>query len=187
MRTHEVLNQAPPLVEYDVFATDRALGEAVRREGAEWATDRLHAVGKLAGGEAIAWGVHANKHTPELRAFDRCGHRVDEVEYHPSWHLLMRAGVEHGLHASPWREAKKGAHVARAAAFYVLTQAEAGFGCPISMTYSAVPALRSTPALAAIWEPRLTSLQYDPRNRPAADKQGALCGMAMTEKQGGSD
>ncbi len=186
-RTHEVLNQPPPLVDYDVFAADRALGDAVRREGAAWALERLHAVGQLAGGEAIAWGVQANKYTPELRAFDRYGHRVDEVEYHPAWHLLMRAGVGEGLHASPWRDPKPGAHVARAAGFYVLAQAEAGFGCPISMTYSAVPALRSTPALAALWEPRFTSLQYDPRNRPAAEKHGALCGMAMTEKQGGSD
>jgi putative acyl-CoA dehydrogenase len=186
-RTHEVLNQATALVDYDVFAGDRALVDAVRREGAEWAMDSLHTVGRLAGGEAIAWGVQANETPPKLRAFDRYGHRVDEVEYHPSWHLLMRAGVEHGLHASPWRNGKAGAHVARAAAFFVLTQAEAGFGCPISMTYSAVPALRSTPSLAKTWEPRLTSLHYDPRNRPAADKQGALCGMAMTEKQGGSD
>ncbi len=186
-RTHEVLNQPPPLVDYDVFAADRALVDAVRREGAEWALDRLHGVGRIAGGEAIVWGVQANKHVPELRAFDRYGHRVDEVEYHPAWHMLMRTGVEHGLHASPWREPKPGAHVARAAAFYVLAQAEAGFGCPISMTYSGVPALRATPALAKVWEPRLTSLQYDPRNRPAADKHGALCGMAMTEKQGGSD
>jgi putative acyl-CoA dehydrogenase len=186
-RTHEVLNQPPPLVDYDVFASDRALGDAVRREGAGWAEERLHAVGRIAGGEAIAWGVQANKYVPELRAFDRYGHRVDEVEYHPSWHLLMRAGVEHGLHASPWRDARPGAHVARAAAFFVLAQAEAGFGCPISMTYSAVPALRATPALSQLWEPRLTSLRYDPRNRPAAEKHGALCGMAMTEKQGGSD
>jgi putative acyl-CoA dehydrogenase len=187
MRTHDVLNQPPPLADYDVFAADRALGEAVRREGAEWALDRLHAVGRLAGGEAIAWGVQANRSLPELRAFDRYGHRIDEVEYHPTWHALIRAGVEHGLHASPWREPRRGAHVARAAAFFVMTQAEAGFGCPISMTYSAVPALRATPELAALWEPRLTSLAYDPRNRPAAEKHGALCGMAMTEKQGGSD
>jgi len=155
-RTHEVLNQSTPLCDYDVFAGDRALVDAVRREGAEWAMDRLHTVGRLAGGEAIAWGVQANENAPKLRAFDRFGHRVDEVEFHPSWHLLMRAGVEHGLHASPWRDGQAGAHVARAAAFFVLTQAEAGFGCPISMTYSAVPALRSTPSLAKEWEPRLT-------------------------------
>src|SRR5262249_24654268 len=123
----------------------------------------------------------------ELRVFDRFGHRIDEVEYHPAWHALMRVAVEHGLHAAPWREPGAGAHAARAAAVFVLTQAEAGFACPISMTYSAVPALRAAPALAREWEPRLTSLHYDPRNRPAADKEGALCGMAMTEKQGGSD
>ncbi|MDB4970369.1 MAG: acyl-CoA dehydrogenase [Myxococcales bacterium] len=187
MRTHDVLNQPPPLLDYDLFAGDRALGDAVRREGAEWALEKLHKVGKLAGGEAIAWGAQANKHLPELRAFDRYGHRIDEVEFHPAWHALMRLGVENGLHSSPWRDPKPGAHVARAAAFYLLTQAEAGFGCPISMTYSAVPALRSTPELAKVWEPRLTSLHYDPRNRPADAKEGALCGMAMTEKQGGSD
>jgi len=186
-RTHEVLNQPPPLADFDLFASDRALVDAVRREGAEWAIDRLHTVGRIAGGEAIVWGTQANKHTPELRAFDRYGHRVDEVEYHPAWHMLMRTAVEHGLHASPWREPKPGAHVARAAAFFTLAQTDAGFGCPISMTYSGVPALRATPALARRWEPQLTSLHYDPRNRPATDKKGALCGMAMTEKQGGSD
>ncbi len=187
MRTHEVLNQSTPLVDYDAFGGDRALGEAVTREGAAWAVERLHAVGKIAGGEAIAWGVQANKFTPELRVFDRFGHRVDEIDYHPAWHQLMRVGVEHGLHAGPWREPRAGAHVARAAAFFMMAQAEAGFGCPISMTYSAVPALRANPSLQKTWEPRLTSLQYDPRNRPASDKSGALCGMAMTEKQGGSD
>jgi putative acyl-CoA dehydrogenase len=186
-RTHEVLNQPPPLVDYDVFGTDQALGEAVAREEAGWASERLHALGRLAGGEALAWGVQANRHPPELRAFDRFGHRVDEVEYHPAWHLLMGAAVEHGLHASPWLEPRPGAHVARAAGFFVLTQAEAGFGCPISMTYSAVPALRANPSLAREWEPRLASRQYDPRNKPAALKRGALAGMAMTEKQGGSD
>jgi putative acyl-CoA dehydrogenase len=186
-RTHEVLNQPPPLIDYDVFAADVALGEAVRRERAEWAVDRLHALGRIAGGEALAWGVQANRHPPELHAFDRYGHRVDEVEYHPAWHQLMGVAVEHGLHASPWLEPRPGAHVARAAGFFVLTQAEAGFGCPISMTYSAVPALRTTPSLAQLWEPRLSSLRYDPRNKPVEHKKGALAGMAMTEKQGGSD
>jgi putative acyl-CoA dehydrogenase len=186
-RTHDVLNQPPPLIDYDVFAADAVLGEAVTREGADWALDRLHALGRLAGGEAIAWGVQANESVPRLKAFDRYGHRVDEIEYHPAWHQLMRVGVEHGLHALPWREPRRGAHVARAAGFFVMAQAEAGFGCPISMTYSAVPALRATPELARVWEPRLTSLRYDPRNRPASDKEGAICGMAMTEKQGGSD
>jgi putative acyl-CoA dehydrogenase len=186
-RTHEVLNQPPPLIDYDVYGTDLALREAVTRHGAGWAEDRLHAIGKLAGGEALAWGVQANRHAPELHAFDRFGHRVDEVEFHPAWHQLLAAAVGHGLHASPWREPRQGAHVARAAGFFVLAQAEAGHGCPVSMTYAALPVLRTTPALAAEWEPRLTSLQYDGRNKPAAHKQGALAGMAMTEKQGGSD
>src|ERR1700761_9338480 len=148
MRTHDVVNQATPLVDYDVFGSDQALGEAVEREGAGWARERLHAVGTLAGGDAIEWGRQANKFTPELKAFDRFGHRVDEIEYHGAWHALMKAGVEAGLHASPWREPRVGAHVARAAGFMLLTQAEAGFGCPISMTYPAVPALRATPERA---------------------------------------
>jgi putative acyl-CoA dehydrogenase len=185
--THEVLNQPPPLADYDAFATDRIAVAAARREGAEWALERLHAVGKIAGGEAIAWGVQANKHPPELRPFDRYGHRIDEVEFHPAWHALMRVGVEHGLHALPWREPRPGAHVARALAFYLMAQAEAGFGCPISMTYSCVPALRHHAELAREWEPRFTSLKYDGRLVPAPQKPGALCGMAMTEKQGGSD
>jgi putative acyl-CoA dehydrogenase len=185
--THEVLNQPPALGEFDAFATDRALVAAARREGAEWAFDRLHAIGQLAGGEAVQWGVQANKYTPELRSFDRYGHRVDEIDFHPAWHSLMRSGVENGLHAAPWREAKKGAHVARAVGFFLLAQAEAGFGCPISMTYSCIPVIRHHPELAKEWEPRLTSLSYDPRTLPAEDKRGALCGMAMTEKQGGSD
>jgi putative acyl-CoA dehydrogenase len=188
MPTHDVLNQSIPLADYDVFAADRALVEAVEREGAGWARERLGTVGKLAGSSAaLDWGDKANKYPPVLRTHDRFGHRVDEVEFHPAWHELMRAAVKHELHALPWREPRPGAHVARAALFLVLTQAEAGFGCPISMTYSAVPALRAQPELAREWEPRFLSTEYDPRARPAADKAGSLCGMAMTEKQGGSD
>src|SRR5438132_13893940 len=187
MPTHEVLNQPPPLEGYNLFATDRALAEGVRREGAGWADERLLRLGQLAGGEALAWGVEANANPPVLRTHDRYGHRIDEVEFHPAWHALLRLAVGHELHALPWRDPRPGAHVARAALFMTLTQAEAGFGCPISMTYSAVPALRAQPELAREWEPRFLSTEYDPRMRPAADKAGALCGMAMTEKQGGSD
>jgi putative acyl-CoA dehydrogenase len=187
MATHEVQNQPPPLEGYDVFGSDRALVEAVRREGASWIEERAHALGTIAGGEAIAWGRLANANPPILRTHDRYGHRIDEVEFHPAWHDLMRTSVENGLHALPWREPRSGAHVARAALFFVFSQAEAGHGCPISMTYSGVPALRVQPELAAEWEPRLTSTEYDPRMRPATEKRGALCGMAMTEKQGGSD
>jgi putative acyl-CoA dehydrogenase len=185
--THEVLNQPPPLEGYDLFATDRVLAEGVEREGAGWAHDRLATLGSLVGGAPLEWGRLANANPPVLRTHDRFGHRIDEVEFHPAWHDLMRTSVAHGLHALPWREPRPGAHVARAGLFFVMSQVEAGHGCPISMTYSGVPALRAEPALAAEWEPRLTSLDYDPGLRPASEKRGALCGMAMTEKQGGSD
>ncbi|HJQ84454.1 MAG TPA: isovaleryl-CoA dehydrogenase [Candidatus Binatia bacterium] len=187
MPTHDVLNQPPPLEGYDVYAGDAALQEGIHREGAGWAEDRLRRLGTLAGGEALRWGVEANAHPPVLRTHDRYGHRIDEVEFHPAWHALMRVAVEHELHALPWRDPRPGAHVARAALFFVMGQVEAGHGCPISMTYSGVPALRVQPELAAEWEPRLTSTEYDPRMVPAAGKRGALCGMGMTEKQGGSD
>jgi putative acyl-CoA dehydrogenase len=185
--THEVLNQPPPLEGYDVFATDRVLGEALEREGGGWARDRLHALGMEAGGEAMTWGRLANANPPVLRTHDRFGRRIDEVEFHPAWHELLRLAVHHELHGLPWREPRPGAHVARAALFYLLAQAEAGHGCPISMTYSAVPALRAQPDLAAEWEPRIVSDRYDARVRPASEKAGVLVGMAMTEKQGGSD
>jgi putative acyl-CoA dehydrogenase len=186
--THTVFNQAPPLEDYNVAASDRALMEALRREGAGWAEERVVAFGALAGrAGTIAWGFQANENRPVLHTHDRTGRRIDEVEFHPSWHALLALGVEHGLHALPWREARPGAHVARAALFLSLAQAEAGVGCPLSMTYSAVPALRLQPELAAVWEPRITAFSYDPRLIPAEEKTGALCGMAMTEKQGGSD
>jgi putative acyl-CoA dehydrogenase len=180
-------NQAPPLEPYNVFDTDRVLVEGLEREGGGWALDRARALGHLAGGDAMAWGVEANRFPPVLRTHDRFGRRVDEVEFHPSWHALMRTAVEHGLHALPWREARPGAHVARCVLYMTLTQAEAGHGCPITMTFAAVPALRAQPDLAAEWEPRLTAVAYDPRLVPPAGKRGALAGMAMTEKQGGSD
>jgi putative acyl-CoA dehydrogenase len=188
MSRHEVLNQPPPLEDYDVFAADAALTEGVLREGAEWARPALHDLGRLAGSPpALAWGTAANANPPVLRTHDRYGHRIDEVDYHPAYHDLMRVAVERGLHTGPWRDPRPGAHVARAAGFFVWTQVEAGHGCPISMTYSAVPALRQEPAVASEWEHRLLADTYDPRSAPAAAKRGALAGMAMTEKQGGSD
>jgi putative acyl-CoA dehydrogenase len=188
MATHTVLNQPPPFGGVNLFAADRALGEALRREGAAWAEDRARAFGEIVGRpDTIAWGFQANEHPPVLCTHDRAGHRIDEVEFHPAWHELMRLGVGHGLHALPWKEPRPGAHVARAALFRLLAEVEAGAGCPLSMTYSAVPALRQEPGLAALWEPRVTSLAYDPRLVPSGEKAGALCGMAMTEKQGGSD
>jgi putative acyl-CoA dehydrogenase len=186
--THEVTNQPPPLEGYDVFAGDVALMEAVEREGAGWAVDDLHALGRLAGSpEAIEWGFDANRHPPELRTHDRYGHRIDEVTYHPAYHELMQVAVSHGLHGAPWAVDQAGAHVARAAGFVVWSQVDAGHGCPISMTYSIVPALRAQADLAAEWEPRLVARAYDPRNVAAREKPGVLAGMAMTEKQGGSD
>jgi putative acyl-CoA dehydrogenase len=186
--THEVFNQAVPLENYNVIGADRPLVEALRREGAEWAEDRALEMGEIAGrAQTIRWGFEANENEPVLRTHDRFGNRIDEVEFHPAWHELMRIGIGHGLHALPWREPQPGAHVARAAVFMALSQVEAGVGCPISMTYSAIPALRAQPELAEEWEQRFLSLSYDERLVPALDKTGALCGMAMTEKQGGSD
>ncbi len=185
--THEVANQASALEGYNSFESDRVLVESLRREGGDWAADRVSEAGAFAGSaQAIRWGFEANENPPRLRTHDRFGNRIDEVDFHPSWHALLGAGVGFGSHALPWREPQPGAHVARAAMF-VASQAEAGVGCPLSMTYSAIPALRKQPEIAAEWEPRFTSLHYDGELRPAAEKPGALCGMGMTEKQGGSD
>ncbi|HEX2128026.1 MAG TPA: acyl-CoA dehydrogenase family protein [Solirubrobacterales bacterium] len=186
--THEVTNQATPLENYNAFEADRVMVEAVRREGAEWAEDRAREAGAFGGSaRAIRWGVEANENPPRLKTHDRFGHRIDEVEFHPAWHELMAEGVRLGVHALPWREPQPGAHVARAAMFIGFGHAEAGVGCPLSMTYSVIPALRKQPELAEEWEPRFLSLNYDGQLRPAPDKPGALCGMGMTEKQGGSD
>jgi putative acyl-CoA dehydrogenase len=186
--THEVTNQPPPLVDYNVYETDTVLVEATRREGADWAEERIAAVGAVAGSERIqALGAQANENPPKLRTHDRYGHRVDTVDFHPAWHELLGLAVEHELHSLPWKQPGVGAHVARASAFICMSQAEAGIGCPISMTYSVIPALRVQPELAAEWEPRMLSNKYDPANAPAGEKRGALAGMGMTEKQGGSD
>jgi putative acyl-CoA dehydrogenase len=182
-----VLNQVPPLEGRNLFDDHAALVEGLEREGGGWGAERVRRAGAFWGGEPMAWGAQANEHPPVLHTHDRHGHRRDEVEFHPAWHALMRAGVEHELHALPWRERRPGAHVVRAATYVCSAQAEAGFGCPITMTFAAVPALRAQPDLAEAWVPRLTATTYDPELRPATDKPSALCGMAMTEKQGGSD
>jgi putative acyl-CoA dehydrogenase len=186
--THEVLNQPPPLEGYDLFREDRVLTEALAREGASWAEEHVGAFGRLVGRpETIRLGFLANEHPPRLRTHDRYGNRIDDVEFHPAWHELMRLAIGNGVAALPWREPRPGAHVARSSLLYLLSQIEAGVLCPMSMTYAAVPALRAAPAIADEWVPRLTSLEYDPRAVPASGKPGAVCGMAMTEKQGGSD
>ena len=180
-------NQPPPLEDYDLFSQNRPLVDALEREGAgEW-MEECAAFGRLCGGEPLELGRLANENPPVLRAFDRFGERIDEVEFHPSWHELLRIGVEHGLHAAPWAESRRGAHAARAARFIALSQAEAGVGCPLSMTYSVIPALRADDGLAAEWEPRLAARAYEPGLRPPSEKAGVLAGMALTERQGGSD
>ncbi|OLR93196.1 acyl-CoA dehydrogenase family protein [Actinokineospora bangkokensis] len=185
--THEVVNQPPPLAPYDA-ADNPALLDGLRREGAGWAEDDLHRLGALAGApEAQEWAEQANVNDPVLRTHDRYGHRVDEVEFHPAWHNLMRVAVAEGTFGSAWADERPGAHVVRYAALQVWGHTEAGHGCPAAMTYAAVPALRHSPDLAAVYEPGLTSRVYDPGLRTPAGKRGLLAGMGMTEKQGGSD
>jgi len=185
--THEVINQPPPHFPYDA-AADAALLEGLRREGAGWAQDDVRRLGRLAGSEqAQQWAEQAERHEPELHTHDRYGNRVDEVEFHPAWHNLMRVSVAEGNAAAPWADPRAGAHVARTAGFLVWGHTDAGHGCPISMTYAVVPALRHQPELAAVYEPLLTSRVYDPGLRVPTTKRGLLAGMGMTEKQGGSD
>ncbi|MEW1645358.1 DNA alkylation response protein [Streptomyces sp. NPDC091219] len=185
--THDVTNQPPPLTPYD-SSEDTALLEGLRREGAGWAEEDVRRLGRAAGSaEAQEWGDRANRHEPELRTHDRYGNRIDEVEFHPSWHRLMGVAVTEGLAGAPWADERPGAHVARTAKGLVWGHTEAGHGCPTSMTYAAVPALRATPELASVYEPLLTSRVYDPVLRVPTEKRGLLAGMGMTEKQGGSD
>ncbi|PVG82079.1 DNA alkylation response protein [Nocardioides gansuensis] len=184
-------NQAPPLVGHNVVTSDRALVDAVTRHGGAEVVESLVGLGAAAGtAEAREHGMLANRHHPELTPYDRWGNRVDEVSFHPSWHWLMERAIGHGLAATPWTRAEEGdahAHLRRAAGFFAWSQTEPGHGCPVSMTYAAVPALRADDALAKEWTPLLASTTYDPGLRPHAEKRGALAGMGMTEKQGGSD
>jgi len=186
--THQVENQPTPLAPYDAWSSDLALREAVAREGGGWAEAHLAAYGMLAGGELMQLGEEANRQRPRLQAYDAYGRRIDEVIFHPAYHRLMSLATRHGVHSFGWRHAERpGAHVARAALVYLHAQAEAGTECPLTMTCAAVPALRHAPALAEVWLPRITALDYDPRGIPAADKSACTMGMGMTEKQGGSD
>ncbi len=185
--THEVFNQAPPLTGFST-ADDPALLEALRRDGAGWGEEEVRALGARAGSEEVReWARLAEAYPPVLRTHDRYGHRVDEVDFHPAWHHLMAEAVGSGQHAAPWAEARPGGHLVRAAKFYAWAQAEPGHGCPVSMTYAAVPALRAQPELAAAYEPLLASRTYDFGLRPPLGKRGLIAGMSMTEKQGGSD
>ncbi|PLW66524.1 DNA alkylation response protein [Streptomyces sp. SCUT-3] len=187
--THTVTNQPPPLADYDVHAADAALREGVERHASPANLEEIRAelgeLGRAAGSrQAQEWGEQANANPPVLRTHDRYGHRIDEVDFHPSWHRLMEHARAAGL-TDAWGRAD--GHLRRAAGFVVWSQVEAGHGCPVSMTHAAVPALRADPSLAAVWEPLLTSRAYDPVLAPPAGKAGVVFGMGMTEKQGGSD
>ncbi|WP_136611951.1 acyl-CoA dehydrogenase family protein [Sinomonas albida] len=181
-------NQPPPRVGVDEFSTNAALVDGVRRYGAGWAAGALATAGRLVGSAEFQENARlANLHPPVLHALDRYGERLDEVEYHPAYHRVLGDAVAHGAHTSAWADPRAGAHVARAAAFMLFAQVEPGHACPVSMTHAAVPALASEPGLADVWLPRLYGTGYEPRLIPAAQKPGALVGMAMTERQGGSD
>jgi putative acyl-CoA dehydrogenase len=186
--THQVTNQVPPLSGHDPIAGDTALAEACLRHADAATLDSLADLGRLAGSEqAQEWGRLANENPPRLRTHDRFGHRVDEVEFHPAWHDLMRTAVEHGLAGAPWTDPSPHAHVRRAVGYLGWTQVEMGHGCPVTMTYAAVPALRRTPELAARYEPGLTATAYQFGLTDPVGKRGLVAGMGMTEKQGGSD
>ena len=188
LATHEVTNQPPPSGDRDRLAEDLPLREALAREAPAWVAERLAPLGRAVGSEHIqALGEAANRHPPALRLFDRHGRRLDEVAYHPAYHELMALAMEGGWHAVAWQQEGRGGHQAHVAALYLLTQAEPGFCCPVTMTHAALPALRHAPGVAARWAPGLLAHHYDPRALPAGEKQGLTLGMAMTEKQGGSD
>lgn len=185
--THEVFNQVPSLDGANLYRLDLPLQEWSRRFGAGWAEQRLDTYGALAGGPLMAAGFLANEHKPQFKTHDRYGNRIDLVEFHPAYHELMRTAVEHGLPSLPWTEPRAGAHVARAGLTYLHSQAEAASGCPLTMTFAAVPALKLQPDIAEQWLPKILATEYDPRNVPMAQKAGVTIGMAMTEKQGGTD
>ena len=186
--THDVFNQAPPFGDVNLLRCDPALREGLVREGADWALERLDALGERLGrAEVLDLARLANSNGPRLVSFDRSGRRVDEVEFHPAWHELMALMIGAGAHSSPWVDPRPGAQVARAGAYLLFGQVENGAQCPVTMTYAAVPALRHAPGIAERWLPKILSNEYDPRSLPVERKRGALIGMGMTEKQGGTD
>lgn len=187
-QTHEVTNQPPPLEDYNLYAADTALQEAVVREGAGSAETDIARFGAECGlSDRIKLGFDANANKPQLQTHDRFGHRVDLIDYHPAYHQLMDIAITEGLHSSPWRKPGDGAQVARAAKYYLHTQVEAAHGCPVTMTFAAIPALRHQPELYQQFADKITAPYYDPDNIPHERKHGLTVGMAMTEKQGGSD
>ncbi len=187
--THEVINQSVPMPEIDGYTTDVPLSEAVSRYGGSWADDQLSSLGRVVvSDEGAQLSRDANRNEPELTLFDRFGHRIDEVRFHPAYHRLMSIGKEHGVHSLSWTHREKtGAFVARAALHYLYVQLEAGVACPMTMTHAVVPSLQHSPEVAEQWVPLALKNAYDPRLVPAHEKSGVTFGMAMTEKQGGSD
>ena len=186
--THDVLNQPPALADYDVYGSDPVLQSVVRTFDAEWAEQKLRDAGQVIGSAHVQeLARQANRQLPELRTHDRFGNRVDRIEFHPAWHELMTLAMGHETHALCWNDPRTGAQVARGALSYMWNQGENGICCPISMTYSAIPILRRDPARWAEWGKLLSSSRYDGRQMRATEKTGATVGMAMTEKQGGSD
>ncbi|MBN8756021.1 MULTISPECIES: isovaleryl-CoA dehydrogenase [Variovorax] len=186
--THEVFNQPTPLVDYNLFDTNRPLRDALKFNAPPLQTTQLHELGATLGSAGMqAHARLANIHTPELHTHDRFGRRIDEVEFHPSYHALMTAAVGAGLHGTPWTGTSASPHVLRAAGFMLFTELEPSILCPISMTYAVTPALRGNAGVYADWGPKLGSLWYDPALKCLGDKPGVTMGMGMTEKQGGSD
>ena len=187
LQTHEVSNQPPPFEDVNIYERDKALTSAIAANGDTAHAKALNAFGARCGSsEVIEWARQANKNAPQLITFDRYGHRLDEVEFHPAYHSLMKLGLEAGVAGGAWTANKSG-HVYHAGLLYLMGQADGGVCCPMSMTYASLPALREEPALAKEWEPRITANAYDQRFIPPTDKNAATIGMAMTEKQGGSD
>jgi putative acyl-CoA dehydrogenase len=188
LETHDVTNVPPPFAGRNLYATDTALQDAVRLYGGEWPGPALISLGAAAGSEEVLqWGEDANRYPPALVSFDRFGRRIDEVTFHPSYHRLMALAMDHRIHSIGWTEKRAGAHVAHAAMLALFTEAEAGTMCPISMTYASIAALRHQPDIAAVWEPKILRGVYDAPLMPIGEKRGLTLGMAMTEKQGGSD
>ena len=188
LKTHDVTNQPGEFAGRNLFTTDPAMTEAVHREGGAWLAAPLTELGAAVGSEhVLELGALANRHPPELVSFDRFGRRLDEARFHPAYHALMALAMDHGIHDIAWRAGRPGGHVAHAAMLAVFTQAEAGTMCPINMTYASIPALRSEPERAKPWIDTLVGGTYDAPLRPIAQKKGITLGMAMTEKQGGSD
>src|ERR1700759_5146337 len=188
LATHDVQNQPPEFAGRNLYATDPVLRAAARREGGEWIDAPALELGAQVGSESVLEaGEHANRHAPELGTVARYGRRIDEVRYPPAYHRLMTLGMEHRVHDIAWTCEREGGHVAHAVLLTLLSQADCGVGCPLTMTYAAVPSLRVQPDVTTPWLHAVLGGRYDPALPPFATKRGATIGMAMTEKQGGSD